>query len=66
MTHSHSQAWNHDFDSARADYHDRYASARQDTIRAQIAAFRLALQGHADNPIASGAIVGLADLLQEA
>jgi hypothetical protein len=66
MTHSDSQIWNRDFDTARAEYHDRYANARQDTIRAQIAGFRLTLQGHSDNPIASGAIVGLADLLQEA
>jgi hypothetical protein len=65
MTHSDSQIWNRNFDTARAEYHDRYENAQQDTIRAQIAGLRLTLQAHADNPFASGAIVGLADLLQE-
>lgn len=66
MAHSNQQLWNRDFDSARAEYHDRYAKARRDTIRAEIAGFRRTLQTHSDNPVASGAIVGLADLLQEA
>jgi hypothetical protein len=66
VTHSRSQTWNRDFDAARAEYRDRFATARQDTIRAQITGFRLTLQSRSDNPVASGAIVGLADLLQEA
>jgi hypothetical protein len=66
MAHSSDQSWNHNFDAARAEYHDRYANARRDTIRAEIAGFRRTLQTHSDNPVASGAIVGLADLLQEA